>query len=444
MAEFRPFRALRYDPARVGDLARVVAPPYDVIDTSARDALYARSEFNAVRLILAREEDRYAAAAQRLADWEARGVLVEDPTPAFYGYAQDFSLDGGEPRRRFGIIGVVRLEGFETGSIRPHERTLAAPKADRLRLLEACRANLSPIFGLYPEADPVLEEVREKAERMPPLMDLVDDEGVRHRLWQISEPAATAGICAALRGQRILIADGHHRYETALAYRERLASAGALGADDPANFVLIYLCCMRDPGLVVLPTHRVLRGLLGFHAVSFLDRTRRWFRLRELPANPEGGVALDKAHRESPDRPRLVLAIERAACLYLAELADAEVMGREAADLAPAVRCLDVAVADRLLLRRILGVEPAAAAQEGSLLYVKSERDALAAVASGDAQIAVLVRPAPIAAIDAACRAGVTMPEKSTYFYPKLLTGLVFYPLRRGAERANRRAGAAG
>lgn len=423
MAEIRPFAGWRYDAEVAGDLATIVAPPYDVIDDAHRDRLYDRSPYNVVRLILGRESDRYAAAASRLEEWRREGVLLHDRDPGLYLYSQEFPLEG-DVRTRSGVIAAVRLESFDKGIIRPHEKTLSGPKADRMKLMEATRTNLSPIFGLYAGASAAVEEARVACASRPPLADLVDEFGVRHILWGLTDAAATARIGADLGPRTVYIADGHHRYETALAYRDRLDAASPLAADHPARFVMMYLCSTSDPGLVILPTHRLVGGLAGFDASTFLRDLGGVFRLREIAAAAE----LEAALRAAPPG-SFGFAVRGADGLHLATLADADRMSREAPELAPAVRSLDVSLLDVVVLRRLLGIDAHEAAQDGRLRYVKDAAEAVAAVRGGQADVACLLNATRMDEVEAVCDAGETMPEKSTYFHPKLGSGFVFHSL---------------
>src|SRR5215470_741684 len=225
MIDIRPFRALHYDRAIAGDLADVIAPPYDVIDGTQLERLYARNPHNVVRLILNRSADRYAASAAALADWRARGILVQDREPALYYYTQDFALADGSRHQRSGVMAAVRLEPFAAGNILPHEKTFSSPKADRLKLMTACRANLSAIFGVYAHAPDALVAARAVAGAQAAWIDVVDG-AERHRVWRLAEPALVSRIREALRGATVLIADGHHRYETALTYRDQRRALG--------------------------------------------------------------------------------------------------------------------------------------------------------------------------------------------------------------------------
>ncbi len=431
MISLRPFPALHYNLATIGDLASVIAPPYDVIDDAAHARLWARSPHNVVRLILNREPDRYAAAAATLAAWREAGMLVQDPQPCFYDYVQDFGLPDGSRRQRAGLIAAVRLESFDAGNIRPHERTFARAKEDRLRLLEACRANLSPIFGIYPHGLEVLDALRADR-REAPWIDVTDDRGERHRLWRVHDRATIGMITDAARDLTVFIADGHHRYETALAYRDQRRATGATDPDARYNFVLMYLAAMNDPGLVILPTHRVLRRLPEGAGKSWIERLRRYFTIEEVSSG-NGGRRDLLAQLDERDAAGLV-----ATCLatperrFVLRARDTRALAEALGSVHPTVRRLDVTLLDALVLRQTLGVDPARAAQDGLLEYTHDGQQAIEAVTTGHAAAAFLLRAPRIEDVQAVCVAGQTVPEKSTYFYPKLMSGLVFHVLDDG------------
>ena len=427
MATVKPFRPLRYNAAAVGDLSTVVAPPYDVISDSYRDTLYARSPHNVVRLILNPAADRYGAAAAAWQEWRRSGVLVRDAQPALCYYVENFALPDGRQCERAGIIGAVRLETFQTGRIRPHERTFARHKEDRMKIMRACRANLSPIFGLYADKQTALDPAREVAASRAADIDLRDDAGERHRVWLLTDPRVISAITEALAPEEIVIADGHHRYETALAYRDQFHAEGQTDPEAPHNFIMMYLASMSDPGLVILPTHRVVTGALRVDAAEALSRLRRYFALQAFPssARREFTAHVQAAHG------RFGIALAGRDELLVATLADAAGIEPYVAPLAPSVRRLDVAVLDRVILRGLLDIDCTAAAQDGKLAYTHDDDSALDAVRDGG-QAAFLINPPSMDEVLAVCVAGETMPEKSTYFYPKLLTGLVFHPLDDG------------
>jgi uncharacterized protein (DUF1015 family) len=424
MADIRAFRALHYDPARVGGLGAVIAPPYDVIDDAARDRLYERSPHNVVRLILNREADRYAAAAADLAAWRRDGILVQDAVPCLYYYLQDFSLPGGLRRQRAGLITAIRLAPFSEGVILPHERTFARAKEDRLRLVRSCRANLSPLFGLYANRSTALDPALRRSENEPAWVDVGEKDGDRDRVWRITAPEEIHKIRTALADATVFIADGHHRYETALAYRDERRAEGEMDPETPHNFVLMYLTSMDEPGLVVLPTHRLWRGPLPASAEEILKRLGETFDIREI----DGQAKLIEALNADEAAGSLAMRIAGREPSYLLRLRDPARLAEAFPDLAPVVRGLDVTILDGFVLRRLLGIDATRAAQEGQLAYTHDDGEALAATGSGASLAFLLPRPR-MRDIEAVCLSGQVMPEKSTYFYPKLKSGLVFHLL---------------
>jgi uncharacterized protein (DUF1015 family) len=425
MIDLRPFRALHYNQAAVGNLADVVAPPYDVIDAVQLDQLYARSPLNVVRLILNRSEDRYSVAAAELSAWRQNGIIVQDDTPCLHYYVQDFTLSDGRSRTRRGVIGVVRLEPFEAGNIRPHEKTFSAAKQDRMRLIEACRTNLSPIFSLYPERCEAVAGIEERFGEQSPWIDLTDDTGQRNRVWRLADEQSIEAIVSGLKETTLFIADGHHRYETALAYRNRLAAAGRSAPGAPHNFILMYLASMDDPGLVILPTHRVLRRTGALTGKDWWKRLEPHFEMEVIRERPE------LSSRLSDSRPGEAIGLYHhgSAQPLLLRLRSSRFVDELLRDMHPAVRRLDVTLLDAFVLRRLLDVDCSTAAQEGQLLYTHEDASAFAAVDHEGAAAAFFVRAPTVREVQAVCLSGHTMPEKSTYFYPKLLSGLVFHSL---------------
>ena len=394
MAVVRPLAGLRYDPARVGDVGQVLAPPYDVITPAEQAELYARSPYNVIRLILPREAERGATAARTLREWIDAGILRPDPEPAVYLYSQQFSLPDGSTRRRDGLLCRLRLEDFASGVVRPHERTLPGPKADRLAILRATGTNLSAIFGLYDRAGEPVRELLGGAALGAPLVDVSG----WHQLWRVTDSAAIARVQAALAQESIIIADGHHRYETALAYRDEQPG------NEAAEYVLAYLANMEEEGVVILPTHRLVRGPLRVDGPTLEARLREAFALE--PLDPRRRRSAGEIDCVLPDRPLRL----RAGPAARARLGD----------LPPVLRELEVELLRRAILEPILG----AGAEE--LDFTHEDDEALAAVTDGRAAVAFLVNPPSMAQVRQVCLAGEVMPEKSTYFYPKLATGLVF------------------
>ncbi len=442
MAEIIPFRALRYDPRVVPDLAQVVAPPYDVISPEAQDRYYARHPHNVVRLILAKDapdasgRDRYASAAHAFAEWRRDGILRRDPAPAVYLYEQEFSVDAPQRLRRRGLLALVRLHDYAEGVILPHERTFSRYKDDRLRLMRACPANLEAILGFFPGPNPAIAAALDSRCATAPTVAVVDEDGVGHRLWLVQDPAQVEALQAALRDRPIVIADGHHRYETALNFRnERRAREGA-GRDDAGRldeFVLMNLVPADDPGLVILPTHRVIRQPLPSAGQALTAALARHFRVTPHPVdvgNPRPGLraALADVTRRGRAATAGALYAGGAAILVL-ELTDpATTQTLLAEGRAPAYATLDVAVLHRVLVEGLLGV-PAASHSDDAIQYTRDAAHAFADVAGGKASAALLLNPPRVDQVQAVAVAGERMPQKSTFFYPKVLSGLVINPL---------------
>lgn len=424
MITAKAFRALHYDAAAV-DMDTVLAPPYDVIDDAERDELYARSDHNAVRLILSREDDRYAAAARDLAAWRAAGILVRDPAPHFYFYAQEFAMPDGTQRERSGLLAAVRLEEFADGNIMPHERTFPKAKADRLKLMEACHANLSPIFGIYPSASRSIAEVCGRVRAGAPWLDAGDNRGGRHRVWRIGDAESVAAIRNGLSDTVAFIADGHHRYETALEYRNRRRRAG--GSEDASfNYVLMYLCPMNEKGLVILPTHRLWCGGAG-SADGWLDKLAEAFAIDEIAVADAGELQRRLAAETAPGV--LAVRLRGRVGAFLLRPRNWPAVQQALAGLAPSLRELDVSVLDAFVFTRLLGVDYLADAEAGRVAYTHDDERAFTAVDRGEAEAAFLLRATRIEEVQRVCLSGEVMPQKSTYFHPKLQTGLVFYLL---------------
>lgn len=425
MVMLKAFRPLRYNRAVVGDLASVVAPPYDVISDQERDALYARSEYNSVRLILNRDADRYGAAAALLRHWRDERVLVRDEHPTLCYYVENFQI-AGVPYERTGLISTVRLESFSEGSIRPHERTFARAKQDRMKLLRACRTNLSSIFGLVAASPDLLAPGNAEAAGRAADIDVRQDNGWRHRVWLLTRKEIVCEIEQTFADETIFIADGHHRYETALEYRDLRRQEGDADPEAGYNFIMMYVTSMHDPGLVVLPTHRVLAKDAGVDPEMLLSRLQEGFDVRPFEDGDHAAfrTALAAASRGTT----FGLGIAGRGRRYLVTLKDSALLERFAGGMAAAVRALDVTLLDAVVLRGLAGLDSAAAERDGHLTYTHDDADAVKALDAGAAAVFFLAPPR-LEDVKAVCLSGETMPQKSTYFFPKLLTGLVFNPL---------------
>jgi uncharacterized protein (DUF1015 family) len=417
MADIQPLRALHYDPAVVGPLADVVAPPYDVIDASQRAALIARSRFNVVAIDLPEgEPDKYAAARELFESWRAQGALARDGEPALWAHTQDYTGPDGVTRTRRGFFCRVRIEDYGPGRVRPHERTHPGPKEDRLRLTRATRANISPIFSLYSDPAEAAWKALAPSTEQPPWADITDADGTVHRLWRVSDPAAIAAAQAAARDAELLIADGHHRYETMHAY------ADEVGGEGEHRYILMCLVALEDPGLTVFPTHRLIGGLDERRWAALDEALQRDFEIVEVPvediAPPAGEGTLELGLFDGRGGRALRLTLKDQT------IADAALPGHS-----DAYRHLDTGVLETLLLKNALGYSDEDIAHFNGLFYARDTAEALAMVRSGDFDAAFLMRPTPVGQVRDVAAAGENMPPKSTYFFPKLLTGLLFNPL---------------
>jgi len=434
MADVRPFRALRYNTADPLSLALVTAPPYDCIAPEAREELYRTHPHNVVRLILGRDEpgdddghNRYTRAADFLEKWKRAGILVRDAEPSLYLYQQEFQVEGRSYRRE-GILARVGLEEFGTGKVFPHEETVEEPLRDRLRLLRAVRANLSPIFSLYPDPDNLVPDLFHEVVRDEALAQTVDADGVVHRLFASSDAGLAERVAETLADAPLYIADGHHRYEVAQAYRRELQEAGQdVGPDHPAAFVLMLCVSMHHPGLAILPAHRVLRGLGDLTADRLRQASRRHFAWQEFAGVEATSPRLREHLRQAPAH-TLGLWTRDTSKAFLLTLKRPDVMDRLAPEKSEAWRRLDVAILERVLLGEDL---PQAVDDADGLRrqYVHLAQEAFDAVHEGDADAAVLLKPLPVESLQQVADAGERMPAKSTYFYPKALSGLVMNPL---------------
>jgi uncharacterized protein (DUF1015 family) len=421
-----PFRALMYNSQVAGEPACVVAPPYDLIGAARQKQLYERSPYNVVRLELGREADRYGAAEKTLAEWLAAGVVERAARPAIYHYRQTFDV-GGRLLHRTGFIARVRLEEFDRGRIMPHERTFPAAKEDRLRLLTALQVNTSPIFALYSGAHPELDRLREQVASRQALIDLVDDLGIRNELRPIEAAAELAVIQRELESPRLLIADGHHRYETALNYRRARRHENPSSEPQPYDYTMMTLVACGDPGLVILPTHRVVKSLPADAIASFTQRAREVFDIEEIASRDAFRTRLNDLGSGA-----IGVALKGGSNYLILRLRSPKAMKAAMPDAASEVRRLDVSVLHALVFDRIFGLGADEIRKGGNIQYTIEIGGALGAVADGHADGAFLMNPPSIQDVERVSDAGATMPEKSTYFHPKLLTGLVMNSLIDG------------
>ncbi|MGC8797705.1 MAG: DUF1015 domain-containing protein [candidate division WOR-3 bacterium] len=412
MADVRPFPAIRYNPEKIADLSAVITQPYDKITPQLQATYLARHRFNFVRLILPGGDRPYENSARTCTEWLNQGVLIEDPTPAFYVLEEEFSLDGKTIRRR-GFIGAVRVEEFEKGTILPHEFTHSGPKADRLNLLRATEKDYEQIFLLYPdeagEIDPLLTT------RNAPLLQVTDDYGVIHRLWRIAEPDRLRAISQALQNRVLLIADGHHRYETALNYLQEMEKKKEVPENAALRFKTAACFKITDPGLVILPTHRLLRGT-SLSPDEALNRLAEYFVVKPV-ADAQAKTEL-AAHQK-----HAYVLYYGPGKSYLLRLKSPTVIDI-LQDRSPRYRELDVALLHALVIDRVFGIKPDQV--EAKIGYERYWEDTFARVNSGEYQLALFLNPTRPEQVQALAQQRERMPQKSTDFYPKLVSGLVF------------------
>jgi uncharacterized protein (DUF1015 family) len=417
MAEIQPLRALHYDPSVVGDLADVTAPPYDVIDERERAELLARSPFNVVAVDLpVGGDERYEAAREQFETWQLQGILVRDGEPALWAHTQDYTGPDGRRERRSGFFCRVRIVDYGPGGVRPHERTHPGPKEDRLRLTRATRANISPIFSLYSDPQQAAWAALSPTTEAAPWAEVSDADGTVHRVWRVSDPAAIAAVQAATSESELLIADGHHRYETMDAY------AREVGGEGDHRYMLMCLVALEDRGLTVFPTHRVVRGLDDARWSALNETLERDFEVTDVPLDslaPEDGTGpLQMGYIDArEDRPKRLRLRDQA-------IADAALK-----EYSEPYRRLDTAVLESLILKGALGYTDENISHFEGMFYARSTAEAIEMVRSREYDAAFVMRPTPVAQVREIAAAGENMPPKSTYFFPKLLTGLLFNPL---------------
>ncbi|MGC1852851.1 MAG: DUF1015 domain-containing protein [Solirubrobacterales bacterium] len=428
MADVRPIHATHYDLGVVGSLQEVAAPPYDVIDASMRAELLERSPYNAVAIDLPKpygetgpqqtDDDPYERAARTMEEWRQAGALVADGEPAIWAMTQDYTGPDGAARTRHGILARVRVEDFSAGQVLPHERTLPGPKKDRLDLTHATRHNLSPIFSLstkdpWPLVAPAIEG-------QEPWGEATDEGGTVTRVWRVGDPAIHAQVTELLAAAQLLIADGHHRYETAIAYRDEVGSEG------DHNFTLMALTGLDDPGLTVFPTHRLLSGFRDDpeRQRHLGEGLRQLFDAEEVPLE-----RLDPLGEEGAGVFGLYDSFhQRGFRLRLKDSAVAA-LDEQLAGKPEAYRRLDAAILETLVLKGIAGLSENDILAKRGLGYSKSVEDSLALLGDGTYDVAFILRPIPVDQVRAICESDENMPPKSTYFFPKVLTGLVFNPV---------------
>jgi uncharacterized protein (DUF1015 family) len=438
MAKIVPFRGVVYNPERVESLATVATPPYDVITPEEQLAFYERHPSNIIRLILGKtyetdtfENNRHTRSAGFFSDWLSENILIQDPIPALYLTSVDFSVQS-EQVTRWGVISQVALEPFDKGVVLPHEKTFSRVKSERLELMKACHANYSPIFSLYSDPEQqVVSTLRQSCANQAPDMEFVDTYAHCHRLWRVTDAAVHRNITAFMADRSLFIADGHHRYETALNYRQWLADqTPGFSPAHPANYIMMYLCGMEDPGLVILPAHRMVKTLSPEKIGQFIPAAKECFDITPFPVNAGvvSGAASEKWDgllRAETHRTRIGVVMKNDPTGYVLDLKPGVMQRMYGKEMSARMLDLDVTVLTRLVLMDMLGLSHGQLDDESIMQYSSKTEAALASVENGDCDAVFLLNPTRIDQVQRIAESGEIMPRKSTYFYPKVVTGQV-------------------
>jgi uncharacterized protein (DUF1015 family) len=441
VARIVPFRGILYNQNKVHDLRDVVTPPYDVISEEERQAYHDRHPYNVIRLILSNpevydtaENNQYTRAAAHFHAWLEAGILKQDAEPAFYVTEVGFQSEGAD-KIRLGFIALVRLENFGKGGILPHEKTFSATKADRLRLMEACKANFSPIFSLFSDADREVSRLLKGAIKgTDPDIDFREVIGYRHRLWRVTDPDTHRAISERLAPKALFIADGHHRYETALKYRDGMVSRrGSFDPEAPYNFVMMYLSSMQDPGLTLRPVHRMLREVSQIAMEGFAEKAGMFFHVEVIDGargtHQEAASFFLARIRAGAGQGVMGVLLRGHKAFYLLRAKEGIMDHLFNGEIPGPLRRLDVTIATRLLLQKVLGFKDTQLDDEKRILYTSRTPKAFRSIDAGECDVALILNATRLSEVEETSRAGLIMPRKSTYFTPKALSGLVMNKL---------------
>ena len=422
MAEIKPFRGMRFDIDKAGELKTLCCPPYDIISEEQRRAFIEENEYNVIRLELPREgEDVYARAGEVLDMWRSKGILLHENRPAVYIYEMEFNAYNKRKSVK-GIIVRVKVEEFSKGVILPHEFTLSKAKTDRFNLMKATNCNFSQIYALYmDEAHTTLQTVDAQSQRDADYA-FTDDDRVTHRLWIVTDEAVIAKLCADFDDRKLYIADGHHRYETALNYRNYCRENGISKEGDAQDYQMMYLVDMEHPGLVVFPTHRMVRDLPDFDKEAVLAGCKDDFDIEKYDSVGNMNTLLGEKYKEGKKAFAFYCGKGE---WYMLTLKNLAVMDDILPDLSAASRQLDVSVLHSLVLEKTMGIDKENMANQINLTYTKFFEEAILGVDKGMFQCSFILNPTRVTEIRDVAAAGEKMPQKSTYFYPKMITGMV-------------------
>ena len=423
MAKVFPFHGYRYNQEQVGELEKVVTQPYDKIDQQLQEEYYEQSPYNVVRLILGKKEDRYQSAADNLNNWIKKQILVRDQKAGFYLYTQEYEVEG-EKFVRKGFVGLGELEAGE--GVKAHENTMEGPKADRLKLIRSTEANFGHIFMLYSDQKNEINNLFTELMKDEPLFEVHDEDQNLHKVWQLTDSELIAEIKEKMESKNLYIADGHHRYQTALNYQQECKEKGwqADGVES-FNHRLMTFINMDDPGLKVLPTHRLLYNIKDFEVNSFLEKAAEDFSINEFDSKEEMYIYLD----QNQEKKVFGFKAEAAEAYYVFEFENEAVLDQVEGNYSQAYKELDVSILHNIILEKYLGIDKKALAAKSNLDYIRYRDKALEKLETGKYQAAFILNPTSVKEVKDIADQGEKMPQKSTDFYPKLLTGLVINKL---------------
>lgn len=425
MAEIKGYKGLRFNCEKAGKIEELVCPPYDIISDQQREEYIKTNPHNIIRLELPKGDDKYNKAAEILKDWLEKGILVKEDKPAIYIYEEEFTAYG-ERKTIKGIICRVKLEEFSKGIILPHEFTLSKAKEDRLNLMKATNCNFSQIYSLYMDGGKNTLGKIDSLSKSEPDIQLQDNDNVTHRMWIIKDEKAIADICSDFTDRKLYIADGHHRYETALNYRNYLREQGLAKEGDACDYQMMMLVDMEHPGLVVFPTHRLVRNLDSFNAERVIDGCKEYFDVTEH----SDINTIESTLMELYNQGKKAYAFYCGGSSYkLLVLKDTNIIKKLLPNASTAIQQLDVTILHTLILEKIFGIDAENMAKQINLTYTKIFDEAISSVQQGNSQCAFILNPTRVSEIREVASNGEKMPQKSTYFYPKMITGLVMNQL---------------
>lgn len=439
MAILAPFRGILYNQEKMEDISLVVTPPYDVISKEEQEKYYQRHPNNIIRLDLGKDlpgdndqADKYSRAADYLKIWQEDDILVRDDLPSIYYYHQEFTLKREQRKTRKGFIVLVKLEDFSSGIVLPHEKTMTGPKADRLKLMESCNANLSPIFSLYSDPEKKIDRIVEGRQDVSPFIDFFDEKKTRHQLCKIHDKEIIHNITNAIKELSLFIADGHHRYETALNYSIKMRGRNkSFNGNEAYNYVMMYLSNMDDEGLVILPTHRLVYNLNDFNPDLFYKKAEEYFHVEKFVFNGNNELAIrgelfTELEKRGQTQHTFGMYVKDANYYSLLTMKNEDLLNSRVMDkITPLLRGLDVNILQAFILNGILGISDQNMESQKNVNFIEDGDEAIELVKKDKYQLIFLMNPTMVKQVNEAACARVRMPQKSTFFYPKLPSGLV-------------------